>query len=858
MNWIDPEPKVAPPALEDSGVSRTSDSKAASAVEQPPAKFRFELRPPGPLRLGQPVPKLPLGSKRTSPRALGFMLLAGVILPAVTAVVEYLTGACAQIFFNPVPTRWHVALILFVSLANLAVFSAVVTRRIKAPRFLAGANAVALGIAAVYATLFLPLAPLAIVALFTVVLSGHALLALAPLLSFVATLALRRALRLALPANQSSTRLPPAAWGLALAALAFVLLDARITLTRVGMHWAATGDTALRERGVGMLRIFGDEETLLQACQARRGRSLDILGFLFSLSHPVSPEQARQVYYRVTGEPFEREAQPQPWGLRGVGFDADQGSATVGHVLPGLSLAESHLDGSVDPGAALGYLEWTMVFSNVNPQPVEARAEIQLPPGAVVSRVTLWIDGEEREAAFGGKGQVREAYERVVRARRDPLLVTSTGRDRVLAQCFPVPGGGEMKIRLGVTMPLVTGSGFLALGLPHFLERNFSAPETRHNVWIEAGSPLEAPGKAWRSERAPDGAYALRAALSDAMLEDPAQVLLLKPPAPGQVARNLSLPQPWHSGIAAAWTPDLANPRTSVIRQHLERKARPPVRRLVVVIDGSARMNPHLDAIAAALEAAPKKFDYEILWAADTVERFGANPSRLRDLRAEGGPDSVPALQRAYETASRQRDVAILWIHGPQPVLLEPPGPLQNNWRRRTGSPRLYTLRAVAGKNRVLETLENRPEVIPVPRMGELRHDFIRFFETISHSSAKFAAVRERVERPEEIPRDWGERTSAHLARLWAKDETERLTATGKTEDREQAVRLATAHQIVTAVSGAVVLENQAQYEQANLTPAAGNSVPTIPEPETWALMLITVVLLCAQWLARRRRWKRA
>ena len=29
--------------------------------------------------------------------------------------------------------------------------------------------------------------------------------------------------------------------------------------------------------------------------------------------------------------------------------------------------------------------------------------------GAVVSRVTLWINGEERETAFGGRAQVREA-----------------------------------------------------------------------------------------------------------------------------------------------------------------------------------------------------------------------------------------------------------------------------------------------------------------------------------------------------------------------------------------------------------------------------------------------------------------
>jgi len=45
-------------------------------------------------------------------------------------------------------------------------------------------------------------------------------------------------------------------------------------------------------------------------------------------------------------------------------------------------------------------------------------------------RLTLWIDGEEREAAFGGRSQVREAYQKVVPAPRDPVLVTTSGRTK--------------------------------------------------------------------------------------------------------------------------------------------------------------------------------------------------------------------------------------------------------------------------------------------------------------------------------------------------------------------------------------------------------------------------------------------
>ncbi len=90
----------------------------------------------------------------------------------------------------------------------------------------------------------------------------------------------------------------------------------------------------------------------------------------------------------------------------------------------------------------------------------EARAQVLLPPGGVVSRVTLWVNGEPREAAFAGRGEVRAAYQQVaVQQRRDPVLVTMSGPDRVLVQCFPIqPNGGTMKIRLGITVPLLIES----------------------------------------------------------------------------------------------------------------------------------------------------------------------------------------------------------------------------------------------------------------------------------------------------------------------------------------------------------------------------------------------------------------
>ena len=56
------------------------------------------------------------------------------------------------------------------------------------------------------------------------------------------------------------------------------------------------------------------------------------------------------------------------------------------------------------------------------------------------------------------------------------------------------------------------------------------------------------------------------------------------------------------------------------------------------------------------------------------------------------------------------------------------------------------------------------------------------------------------------------------------------------------AMQLAARYQLVTPVSGAVVLETQAQYQQAGLQPVPPESVPTVPEPSATVLLPPAVV----------------
>ena len=61
-------------------------------------------------------------------------------------------------------------------------------------------------------------------------------------------------------------------------------------------------------------------------------------------------------------------------------------------------------------------------------------------------------------------------------------------------------------------------------------------------------------------------------------------------------------------------------------------------------------------------------------------------------------------------------------------------------------------------------------------------------------------------------------------------------------------------YQLVTPVSGAVVLETQAQYDQAGLKPVDPDSVPIVPEPETWMLIGVCLVVLLTAVLRGRPR----
>ncbi len=814
-------------------------------------------------KMGPPDPLLRPGDRHTpvqpgppaawsrwswlSPTAI---VLFGILLPAVTLGIELTTSMCADTFFDPIPTLWHVFLVAAVPVVNLVALVASGNSPARPWGWLQFLNGLVIAVALVYTFLFLPLVPMALVA---VVLAGLGLLPLAPVLSLFAAIGCRRRLRRYSPETGRVER----GYFLSGVVCAIVLLaaiEARSTFTHVGLQMAASDTPATRLRGIRWLRSYGDSDLMLRLCYQNARSAADLVGLLVSFNGTVTTTEAREIYYRVTGTPFNAVPPPE---FRRLSFlevepwDADQAGAEVGEASRHLTLRSSRIDGSLDAQAALGYLEWTMVFHNASSGQREARAQIALPPGGVVSRLTLWVNGEEREAAFAARSQAREAYTKVVRRRQDPVLVTTSGRNRVLVQCFPVPAQGDMKIRIGITTPLqIDDPAAATLRLPRLIERNFGCPAAlEHAVWLEAKAPFGTPAGGLAAEQAGEALHAVRGSLSTADLGGSAGVVTLR--------RDKAL---------ESWTRDPIDPAFTV-RQQLGRQVVQVPRRVVLVVDASLRMQRVLPQIAEALTALPPGIQLGVVIASDQAETlvppageshtpYVIAADRLKAVRCAGGADNAPALARAWELAAGAPQSVIVWVYGPQPASVGRAEDIAQRWERRPDGPRLIALSAVSGPNSILTELERVTLVEEVPSTGDTGKALRRLFAEWSGTAERWSATRLRVSTEAFSPEAGATETSSHLARLWAQDEVMRLLADRKTDPAAR-VALAASYQLVTPVSGAVVLETAQQYNEAGLRPVPPGSVPTIPEPETWALIIIVVLLFCAVLRQRRQTCRR-
>jgi XrtN system VIT domain protein len=122
---------------------------------------------------------------------------------------------------------------------------------------------------------------------------------------------------------------------------------------------------------------------------------------------------------------------------------------------------------TIDAAQRLAYTEKTLSIKNEIVQrwggQQEAFYTFYLPEGAVVSSLSLWINGKEELARFAAKSKADSAYAAIVgRERRDPSIVHWQEGNTVTVRVFPCTPDANRQFKIGVTSPLkATESGLM-------------------------------------------------------------------------------------------------------------------------------------------------------------------------------------------------------------------------------------------------------------------------------------------------------------------------------------------------------------------------------------------------------------
>ncbi len=740
------------------------------------------------------------------------LFMAAVVLPAAAWIVGLLMLGDSFPFGEIMPTWKHVVLVGSVPAINLTVWMCLRHGLALERKSLRAMLGFSLGVCIVYAIDLLPAAALGLgfcgVAFWYFGVGFLGLLPGAPLYAVFAIFRMKKHLA---AATQEKGLPPVGGFGLGLLVSAFVwfLIFVDAALVPIGRHQALSDDPGKSARGIRMMRASTRADLVAQSCRewgrfASFPNAHALVWSKVGKDTDATQEKLDVIYYRVTGEDpqYLRNFQTR---RRALSWDSMVGGEKVGGIVEGLSLKGSAYDTTVDEVAGVGYSEWTMTFANAREwADAEARARIALPHGGVVSRLTLWINGEECEAAFGKKGQVRRAYESVVRRNQDPVLVNVCGPDQVQLQCFPVPRKGEMKVRLGVTFPLeVAADGKSArLPAPAIVSRNFNLPK---------------------------GLLGLPSAENFAFKQPPAAVSVYRDESL-EALKGSAIVQ--RSSVAVGWCP----------------------KRVAVVLDTSKGMEASLASVRAALGEIPESVKAEFWIVGDEAPEkpVSALPS---DLPCVGGKLSLTTLVRAAESlANGGEESALVWISAGQPVTEQADDVLALKLRK-AGNVRFYPCQIGTERASFVESLPTSERVVSLSADAvasgadsALRRAFADW------TTPRWIPVRTKVASGE-VPAE-AVAAGGHLGRLWAAEETARTYLPGDPVRLEKAQELALPWHIVTPVTGAVVLETAAQYKANGLEPVDAASVPTTPEPSSWLCFLVAALVVACLVLMRRFRFR--
>jgi hypothetical protein len=769
-----------------------------------------------------------------------FVVTFGAILPGIGLLAYGISSLFSAAPTNIPQELGKLALLVIVPLFNFGVWSALRRGYLARPRLAGVMNGFALGLSACWTAIwmkavFFPASGV------SCKLGWMLLLCTSPFLLFAAA-CLAMDLWHKTDANIKRITTTFSAMGIALSFLFVFTPMARGMFVQSQLDTARSGSLSRKTEAITTLRSVATEEDL-------RPWKFPIGGFaLGELLIPnrglAAPNQLdRDLYFKITGKSFfdtGKNTSDAP------SLETMIQNPAVGDVVTGLSLTKSQIAGNINTETLSSSIDWTLTFHNSTSSAQESRCEIALPKGAVVSRATLWIDGEPRDGAFDASMKVRAAYENIVGQRRDPLLVTMSAPDHILVQSFPVPVASEQKIRIGFKIPLETKDGkTCSMELPKLLSSNFMQPK-RHRVTLHSqNKPINDLAGVVATKK--DNGYELSGIIKTSDKSKSIGTVIVQRT---DLLREFA-------------TLDWFAKDARYIVARLQNVTTPAIKRVFVVVDGSASLKTELPQIKEAIESIPAGLKPMVFVASEknlqeqvaVSESQGESVAEFETQNEEAAADKTPimmdkadalkaltpdvfvggqenykTLREALETAAEEPNCSVLWIHGPQPLS---PALGDSKALDLVNRVTLNDLQIGAGPNTALQKLkqedvtnyvtcetvarkEDERKKLSTIKSSSLADDVKVLATTWARGTKRLALVKTYSQTKPKTKIFTDKASSAEVTCLWARDEVARLMSLS---EGHQAKLIGAKYRIVSPVTGAVILQTFEEYKSAGLDP---------------------------------------
>jgi hypothetical protein len=649
--------------------------------------------------------------------------------------------------------------------------------------------------------------------------------------------------------------------GAMLTSLTLVGSEARNWNVRIAERLAVSTNKQERVEGLERLRPIFSERTLRMECTDSRAAGL--CGLFF----PIKDTPHQELYFRLTGKPFSFKDEHNDIAVMPDDYVTRH---AVGDKISGLGLVRSEMSAAVQPATLTTAVDWTFVFGNESNSTDQARTEISVPPGAVVTGMTEWVNGQQIHGNFtAGKNQQDTSWS----SASSSAAVTDLGHGRALLRCSAVPAGAQLKMDIKMIVPLKPesvkskeGRETASLLLPKLIATNYSVEN--ENV-VQLYSPLTISSDfAELRKRSSNGVQRLVGMLDGKRLESAEVMVTVERPAPeplvvldrtavklklqderrlaeqrraahgqyaplpqqltvivdgrqglqqqlDQLATNLN-----HHRDSHGLKPGIKMVKPQFVVQTVTRVKNTAPKHLLIVIDGSEAMKPHVSKLRQALTKKSIPVDHvEMMIASQDKPELSRKVSLEQGLKLleeknfNAGQNNLRSVIDAAEEAGSAKGGAVLWIHGPQPissgeVYITTPY---------AAHPALYELPIANGEIDTAEFFKNHSDIgqfMQVSHKSNLDTDVACFFDKWQPDNIDYVVAMNSANAKPVKVRELTEVEGKAMLQLNAYNQCMQLLGEHK---YGAAARLALAYGVLTPVSS-IVIDQAAEHTIAHNT----------------------------------------